>query len=58
MSGFKTQGRHTHHAIQFLIENEFLISVFKSSEYTLLNTYSMKQPDLYYFKTIKMTAQS
>ena len=24
----------------------------------LINTYSMKQPDLYYFETIKMTSQA
>ena len=24
----------------------------------LFNTYSMKQPDLYYFETIKMTSQA
>ena len=24
----------------------------------IINTYSMKQPDLYYFETIKMTSQA
>ena len=24
----------------------------------ILNTYSMKQPDIYYFETIKMTSQA
>ena len=28
------------------------------SLYYELNTYSMKQPDLYYFETIKMTSQA
>ena len=27
-------------------------------EYVIINTYSMKQPDLYYFETIKMTSQA
>ena len=25
---------------------------------SIVNTYSMKQPDLYYFETIKMTSQA
>ena len=29
-----------------------------TSETGLFNTYSMKQPDLYYFETIKMTSQA
>ena len=28
------------------------------SPVVLINTYSMKHPDLYYFETIKMTAQA
>ena len=27
-------------------------------DYVLINTYSMKQPDLYYFEAIKMTSQA
>ena len=30
----------------------FFVEIFS------LNTYSMKQPDVYYFETIKMTSQS
>ena len=32
--------------------------VFSMCIYYLFNTYSMKQPDLYYFETIKMTSQA
>ena len=31
---------------------------WKPACHALLNTYSMKQPDLYYFETIKMTSQA
>ena len=33
-------------------------SVHLRSDKSLINTYSMKQPDLYYFETIKMTSQA
>ena len=36
--------------MSFLTILSFLISLF--------NTYSMKQPDLYYFEAIKMTSQA
>ena len=31
---------------------------FKTNLNPLLNTYSMKQPDLYYFETMKMTSHA
>ena len=32
--------------------------IIKTEVFSLINTYSMKQPDLYYFETIKMTSQA
>ena len=32
--------------------------IIKTELFSLINTYSMKQPDLYYFETIKMMSQA
>ena len=40
---------------EFVIWRTVLISRVKLIS-TILNTYAMKQPDLYYFETIKMTS--
>ena len=36
----------------------FGIKIINKNEPIILNTYSVKQPDLYYFETIKMTSQT
>ena len=50
---------HTIESLQTRSEAEFFLYFFYQniSEF-LINTYSMKQPDLYYFETIKMTSQA
>ena len=35
-----------------------LITVYGHHFPIIFNTYSMKEPDLYYFETIKMTSQA
>ena len=35
-----------------------LSNIVVSMNVNLINTYSMKQPDLYYFEAIKMTSQA
>ena len=49
------------HLVRHILCNRLLIRTIntkKIGKRDLFNTYSMKQPDLYYFGTIKMTSQA
>ena len=47
----------TYQGVSYLLRNVRVDTLKKGKRY-LFNIYSMKQPDLYHFETIKMTSQA